>query len=183
MNEETGKGCCGSRAEALSTDVLLMSMYDDLRRLAARRLAAYPSGTLSPTALVHEAYLRLTSSASNPVWNSDRHFFSAAAEGMWRVLVEDARRQRTVKRGGHLERVELLDWNVPAPSVQVELLDVREALAALECVDHNAAQLVVLRYYSGLSLREAADVLGLSLRTANRRWAYARNWLYKQLSA
>lgn len=165
------------------TNELLPSVYDDLRRVAARRLAFHPVGTLTATAVVHEAYLRLISANSSARWNSGRHFFCAAAEGIRRVLVEEARRKRTAKRGGFLVRRDFVESRLAAPSPDEDLRNLNEALMRLEHVHAPAARLVTLRYFSGFSVPEAAEILGVSVRTANRMWAYARSWLYEQLRA
>lgn len=156
---------------------LLPLVYDELRRLAAARLAREaPGQTLQPTALVHEAWLRLVGSG-NPHWNTRGHFVCAAAEAMRRILIESARRKRAQRRGGGADREELQEhhalWERPAD----EVLAVDEALAAFQAEDPQAAELVKLRYFVGLSLPEAADALGISPRTADRLWAYARTWL------
>ncbi|HEY1375926.1 MAG TPA: ECF-type sigma factor [Gemmataceae bacterium] len=157
---------------------LLPLVYDELRQLAAARLAAeQPGQTLQPTALVHEAYLRLAGGGPAHGWNGRGHFFAAAAEAMRRILVEAARRKKTEKHGGGRRRVELGD-HLPAPGpAPDQLLAVDDALGRLGAEDPTAAELVKLRYYAGLSVEEAGDALGLSRATAYRLWAYARSWL------
>jgi RNA polymerase sigma factor (TIGR02999 family) len=161
---------------------LLPLVYDELRNLAAARMAAEaPGHTLQPTALVHEAFLRLVGKDAGPPWNSRGHFFAAAAEAMRRILIESARRKLTDRAGGRLERVALAD-DLAASMPPEELLALDEALAEFERHDPAAARLVKLRYYAGLSHQEAASALGLTRRAADRVWALARAWLYRQLS-
>jgi RNA polymerase sigma factor (TIGR02999 family) len=163
---------------------LLPLVYDELRRLAAHRLAhEAPGQTLQPTALVHEAYLRLVGrDGVGAQWDSRGHFFAAAAEAMRRILVENARRRRTLKHGGGLERRDLVEAELLAPEPREDLLALDEALTRLARVDRAAADLVQLRYFGGLSIAEAAEVLRVSPRTADRLWAYARAWLYQELN-
>src|SRR5262245_3836813 len=163
---------------------LLPLVYDELRKLAAARMAAEPPDqTLQPTALVHEAYLRLIGPADEPRWDSRGHFFAAAADAMRRILVDAARRRRTEKHGGHRRRVELPE--VPArPDVADEqLIALDEALSRLAAEDPVAARVVELRHFAGLSIEDAAAALGLSRATAYRHWTYARAWLRDALSA
>ena len=163
---------------------LLPLVYEELRKLAAVRLAAEkPGQTLDPTALVHEAYLRLVGSDPAPNWNGRTHFFAAAAEAMRRILVEVARRKKAPKHGGGRHRVELPDDLAQAAESNELLLDIDEALGRLQEVDPVAARLVALRYFTGLTMEEAAEALGLPLRTAERNWTFARAWLYRALSA
>ena len=160
---------------------LLPLVYDELRKLAAARLAQEkPGQTLQATALVHEAYLRLVENESQ-AWDSRRHFFAAAAEAMRRILVENARRKGSLKRGGEQKRLELADVDLAAPKRTEEILAVDDALDRLEQQDPAAAQLVKLRYYSGFTLPQAAEVLEISPRTADRLWVYARAWLFRQI--
>lgn len=157
---------------------LLPLVYEELRRLAAVRLAAEPSGnTLQPTALVHEAYLRLVGAPEGDRWNHRGHFFGAAAEAMRRILVEGVRRKATVKHGGELQRHVFDPETMAVPELREDLLALDEALNGLAAEDPLKAELVKLRYFAGLSLAEAASALGLSERTAGRHWAYARAWL------
>src|SRR5579871_5821253 len=157
---------------------LLPLVYDELRRLAAHRLAhEAPGQTLQPTALVHEAYLRLVDAGRGQHWSGRGHFFAAAAEAMRRILVENARRKRTLKRGGALGRRELDAAELLAPEPREDLLALDDALTALAAKDPAAAELVQLRYFGGLSVADAAQVLGISLRTAERLWTYTRVWL------
>jgi RNA polymerase sigma factor (TIGR02999 family) len=161
---------------------LLPLVYDDLRRLAARQLAHEPPGqTLDPTALVHEAYLRLVRTNEEAHWDGRHHFFAAAALAMRRILVDNARRKRSLKRGGGLVRHALDEAELLAPEPREDLLALDEALTQLADTDRAAAELVQLRYFGGLALPEAARVLGISLRTAERLWTYARAWLHQQI--
>ena len=161
---------------------LLPLVYDELRKLAAVRLAAEaPGHTLQPTALVHEAYLRLAGPTDEEKWDHRGHFFAAAAEAMRRILVENARRKQRRKHGGGLTRQDLDEAAVAAPTPREDLLAVDEALTKLAATEATAAQLVQLRYFAGLTLPEAARVLGIAPRTADRLWAYARAWLHQEI--
>jgi RNA polymerase sigma factor (TIGR02999 family) len=156
---------------------LLPLVYDELRKLAAQRMAQeQPGQTLQPTALVHEAYLRLVGQG-DPGWQSRGHFFAAAAEAMRRILVENARRKQRHKHGGDLQRVELREDDLLDGTSSDGLLALDEALTRLTDEDATAAQVVKLRFYAGLSIEQAARALGLSRATAYRHWAYARAWL------
>jgi len=163
---------------------LLPLVYDELRRLAARRLAEEkPGQTLQPTALVHEAYLRLVGGEQPQDWGGRGHFFAAAAEAMRRILVEAARRKGRLKRGGDL-RKQPLDENEPAaapPADATDLIALDEALGRLEAASPRRARLVKLRYFAGLTLPEAAGVLGVSRSTAEADWAYAKAWLKREM--
>jgi RNA polymerase sigma factor (TIGR02999 family) len=162
---------------------LLPLVYDELRRLAGHRLARQsPGQTLQPTALVHEAYLRLVGDAQESDWESRGHFFAAAAEAMRRILVENARRKGRRKRGGGLTRLDFgAAEQVTVPEVREDLLALDEALTKLAVTDPQAAQLVQLRYFAGLSIPEAAKGLGVAPRTADRLWAFARAWLLREI--
>lgn len=169
------------RGDARAAEQLLPLVYDELRRLAAQRLAhERPGLTLQATALVHEAYLRLIGPETSP-WNSRGHFFSAAAEAMRRILIEDARRKGAEKHGGALRRVDLGGVDVPASAPSVDVLALDEALSRLAAEDPTKAELVKLRFFGGLSVEDAGRVLGISRATADRYWAYARAWLYAEL--
>jgi RNA polymerase sigma factor (TIGR02999 family) len=177
-----------SRFKAVSADAPLAAaevlplVYDELRRLAAHRLAQEaPGQTLQPTALVHEAYLRLVIDGADRHWDGRRHFFAAAAEAMRRILVDNARRKRRVKRGGRWQRQDLDPDQFHASAESDDLLALHEALERLTAADPQVAELVTLRYFAGLSLPEVAATLGISLRTAERWWAYARAWLLGEL--
>jgi RNA polymerase sigma factor (TIGR02999 family) len=165
-----------------AADQLLPLVYDELRRLAAQRLAQEkPGQTLQATALVHEAYLRLVGDSAEQAWNSRGHFFAAAAEAMRRILVENARRKQAVKHGGDRSRRDLDDDLIAAPEPREDLLALDAALDRLAAANRQAADLVQLRYFAGLTLPEAAQALGLSERTAGRVWAYARAWLRREI--
>jgi RNA polymerase sigma factor (TIGR02999 family) len=154
---------------------LLPLVYDELRKLAAARVAAEkPGQTLQATALVHEAYLRLVGNGPQPTWNGRGHFFAAAAEAMRRILVEQARRKGAGKRGAGMKRVPLSDADVGSLSPDEQLLAIDDALGRLAGEDPEAARLVKLRYFAGLSVEEAADAVGISRSTAYEHWAYAR---------
>ncbi len=164
---------------------LLPLVYDELRRLAAQRLAnESPGQTLQPTALVHEAYLRVVGSNSDKRWDGRRHFFAAAAEAMRRILLDRARNRRREKHGGNRRR-ELLDLNalVADDASPDDLIDLDEALSRLSVIDPRSAELVKLRLFAGLTLDEAALALGIVRRTAERDWAFARAWLFRQLAS
>jgi RNA polymerase sigma factor (TIGR02999 family) len=158
---------------------LLPLVYDELRTLAAQKLAhESPGQTLQPTALVHQAYLRLVGGDSPPAeWEGRGHFFAAAAEAMRRILVENARRKHRQKRGGGRPPQALEPDQVAAPEVSEDLLALDEALTRLAVRDPRAARLVQLRYFGGLTIKQAAAALDISTRTANADWAYARSWL------
>ena len=166
-----------------AAELLLPLVYDELRKLAAAKLAhEKPGQTLQATALVHEAYLRLVDAAEAQHWNSRGHFFSAAAEAMRRILVEQARRQQSRKRGGDLQRIELGETFSPDNGEPLDLIALDEALARLEELEPTKAELVKLRFFAGLSLEDAANAAGVSRATAKRYWIYSRAWLYGQLS-
>jgi RNA polymerase sigma factor (TIGR02999 family) len=162
---------------------LLPLVNDELRKLAAARMAAEsPDQTLQPTALVHEAYVRLIGPADRPRWEGRGHFFAAAAEAMRRILVDAARRKRTHKRGGHRRRVDLPDVPAQPDDADDQLLALDEALTRLAAEDPVAARVVELRHFAGLSIEDAAATLGLSRATAYRHWTYARAWLRDAVS-
>jgi RNA polymerase sigma factor (TIGR02999 family) len=161
---------------------LLPLVYDELRQLAAQKLAQEkPGQTLQATALVHEAYLRLVDVDEAQHWNSRGHFFAAAAEAMRRILIENARGKAREKRGGDWQRVNFEELDVITSVSPDQLLDLDEALARLAALDHLAGELVKLRYFAGLALDQAAEALGVSTATAYRHWAYARAWLSSEL--
>jgi RNA polymerase sigma factor (TIGR02999 family) len=157
---------------------LLPLVYDELRKLAAARLAdEKPGQTLQPTSLVHEAYVRLVGGSQPHNWNGRGHFFAAAAEAMRRILVESARRKKATRHGGDLVRQECDGLEVLAPVPREDILALDEALCELSRRNREAAELVQLRYFGGLTQDEAAEALGISPRSAGRLWAYARAWL------
>ena len=161
---------------------LLPLVYDELRKLAAVRMAAEsPDHTLQPTALVHEAYLRLVGPADERRWDNRGHFFAAAAEAMRRILVEAARRKHGPEHGGHLLRHDLDPEHPAGPDRSERLLALDEALDRLATVEPRAAEVVKLRYFAGMTVAEAAAALGISSRTADNDWAYARAWLVAAL--
>lgn len=168
--------------DAHAAGELLPLVYDELRKLAGHRMSREsPDHTLEPTALVHEAYLRLVGSAKNG-WQNRGHFFAAAAEAMRRILIESARSRNRLKRGGGREKLDLID--LPAPSIggdPADLLALDHALAKLEQEDADKARLVKLRFFAGLSVEEAAAILQISRATADRWWTYARAFLYCEM--
>jgi RNA polymerase sigma factor (TIGR02999 family) len=169
------------RGESRAAEELLPLVYHELRRLAAWHLAnERPGQTLQATALVHEAYLRLVGN-EDPRWNGQRHFFGAAAEAMRRILVENARRKKRLKHGGHLERVDLENLDIPSPMPDDELLVMDEALDRLAEVDSRAAELVKLCFFVGLTQEQAAKQLGISISTVERTWSFARAWLFREI--
>jgi RNA polymerase sigma factor (TIGR02999 family) len=171
------------RGDPSAAELLLPLVYDELRKLAAAKLAhEKPGQTLQATALVHDAYIRLVDVEKAQHWNSRAHFFGAAAEAMRRILVENARRKEAIKRGGDLERVEIPDLVSPAISDSLDFLALDEALRKFEQEHPDKARLVKLRFFAGCSLEETADFLGISRATAQRHWAYARAWLFGQLN-
>jgi RNA polymerase sigma factor (TIGR02999 family) len=170
------------QGDQLASEQLLPLVYDELRKLAAQKMAhEAPGQTLASTALVHEAYLRLVDGDQAQHWDSRGHFFAAAAEAMRRILVESARRKARLKRGGGSRRQELDDVPAREEPPDDEILAVDEALHTLEQTDAQAAALVKLHFFAGLSLQEAAASLGIAERTAYRDWAYARAWLARFL--
>jgi RNA polymerase sigma factor (TIGR02999 family) len=184
MNEVTRILSAIEQGDALAAEQLLPLVYEELRKLAAQKLAQEkPGQTLQPTALVHEAYLRLVDVENAQHWNSRGHFFAAAAEAMRRILIENARRKKADKRGGQRTRVSLDRVEAVAVAPPDELLALDEALERLGQHDPSAANLVKLRYYAGLSLEQAAQALGISSATAYRHWTFGRAWLHSQLLA
>jgi RNA polymerase sigma factor (TIGR02999 family) len=162
---------------------LLPLVYDELRKLAAARMAhESPGQTLQPTALVHEAWLRLVGDA-NPKFDGRAHFFAAAAEAMRRILIDNARRKRALRHGGGQARVDIQDIEIAAASREDELLAVHEALEKLAAEDTGLAELVKLRFFAGFTNKEAAELLGVSEPTVERRWAFAKAWLYRKIQS
>jgi RNA polymerase sigma factor (TIGR02999 family) len=165
-----------------AAEQLLPLVYDELRKLAAQKMAQEaPGQTLQATALVHEAYLRLVDVAKAQHWDSRGHFFAAAAEAMRRILVENARRKRSPKHGGAHGRQELLEADLAASEESERLLALDEALAKLAGRDSKVAELVKLRYFAGFTIAQAAEILGVSPRTADFYWAYAKAWLREEI--
>ena len=182
MSEVTRILSAIEQGEPHAAEQLLPLVYDELRRLAAQKLVhEKPGQTLQATALVHEAYLRLVDTEKVQHWNSRAHFYAAAAEAMRRILVERARSKQRLKRGGGAQRQELDDHLLVADDRVDELLAVHEALDELERHDPQAAALVKLRFFAGFEHQQAADMLGISRRVADRLWLLARTWLYRAL--
>jgi RNA polymerase sigma factor (TIGR02999 family) len=175
MSEVTRILTAIEQGDPSAAEQLLPLVYDELRQLAAHKLAQEkPGQTLQATALVHEAYLRLVDTDKVQHWNSRGHFFAAAAEAMRRILVEHARRRQLQKHGGGRQRIDLTDADPGYTAQDEELLSVHEALDQLAAEDAQAAQLVKLRYFAGLSVEEAAELLGIGRSTAYEHWAFAR---------
>ncbi len=182
MNEVTRILTAIEQGDARAADELLPLVYQELRHLAAQRMKKEkPGQTLQATALVHEAYIRLVGTESQD-WSSRAHFFGAAAEAMRRILIENARRKKRLRHGGDRRRVDLdeVDLAIEGPSDELIALD--EALEKLAEEDKVSAELIKLRFFAGLTMEQAAELLGIGRRTADRNWAYARAWLYKEVS-
>ena len=170
------------RGDAKAADELLPLVYEELRLLAAQKLSQEkPGQTLEATALVHEAYIRLVGSEAQD-WNSRTHFFSAAAEAMRRILIENARRKRSLKHGGRFQRINLDDVKATIEDPSTSLIMLDEALTKLNQKDCALAELVKLRYFAGLTLEQIAKIQGVSSRTARSYWAYARAWLHREIT-
>jgi RNA polymerase sigma factor (TIGR02999 family) len=166
-----------------ASEQLLPLVYEELRKLAAAKMAQEnPGQTLQATALVHDAYIRLVDVEQAQHWNSRGHFFSAAAEAMRRILVDNARQKNSVKRGAGLARQDLYEVRVTAARTSGEILALDESLSQLAETDEIAARLVELRFFAGLTTTQAAEALGISVRTAGRTWTYARSWLFTKLN-
>jgi RNA polymerase sigma factor (TIGR02999 family) len=182
MSEVTRILAAVERGDAHAAEELLPLVYDELRKLATARMAAEaPGQTLQPTALVHEAYLRLVDVEKADRWHSRGHFFAAAAEAMRRILIDQARRKQADKHGGGWHRLDVLDAELAVDSGGEDLLAVHEALTRLAAREPEAARLVELRFFAGLTLEQAAVALGIPARTSYRHWAYARAWLRREL--
>jgi RNA polymerase sigma factor (TIGR02999 family) len=182
MSEVTQLLDAATAGDAQAANRLLPLVYDELRRLALQRLAhEKPGHSLQATALVHEAYLRLIGTDADRPWNSRGHFFGAAAEAMRRILVENARQKRALKHGGDRGQQELHDDLIAAPEPREDLLALDEALTKLAGTNRQAAELVQLRYFAGLTLPDAAEALAMAPRSAGRLWAYARAWLRREM--
>ncbi len=182
MSEVTQVLVALQHGDPKAADELLPLIYQELRHLAAHKMSnESPGHTLQPTALVHEAWLRLVG-AEQQTWQNRAHFFGAAAEAMRRILIESARRKRAVRHGGGQQRLDIEEVNVAAGMKDDELLALDEVLDTFAAEDPQKAELVELRYFAGLSFEEAAEVLAVSVPTAKRWWAYARAWLYHQIA-
>ena len=169
------------KGDAKAADELLPLVYGELRKLAAHKMAGESAyQTLQPTALVHEAWLRLVGSEQQS-WQNRGHFFAAAAEAMRRILIENARRKRAVRHGGNQQRVDIDEVEIAANAKEEELLAINEALERFTAHDKTKAELVKLRYFVGMTNEEAAEILGISVPTAKRWWTYARAWLFSQM--
>jgi len=187
VNDVTQILCAIEQGDQHAASQLLPLVYDELRRLAAQRLAGEGAGhTLQATALVHEAYLKLVGPNAQQPWNGRIHFFAAAAEAMRRILIDHARRKHRARRGGGMKRVELDDIDeiemVAERGEADKLLALDEALTRLAAADPRKAELVRLRYFAGLTLEQAAELLGISRATAARHWAFVRAWLYDAMT-
>ncbi len=183
MNDITQLLASVARGESQPSADLLPVVYAELRKLAASWLATEaPGQTLQPTALVHEAYLRLVGGANNPLWDSRGHFFAAAAQAMRRILVESARKRNSQKSGKGKPPVELPDVATEPETDTIDLLDLNAAMEKLAQQDERKARLVELRFFGGLTTEEAAAVVGISAATAYREWAYTRAWLHREVS-
>jgi RNA polymerase sigma factor (TIGR02999 family) len=170
------------QGDSSAAEQLLPLVYDELRKLAAAKLASEkPGQTLQATALVHEAYMRLVDVEQAQPWDSRGHFFSAAAESMRRILVDAARRKRSLKQGGGYAQWDLDDGEIVAPEVGDDILALNDGLGRLAATDSQAAELVKLRYFAGLTSEQAAKILGISPRTADRIWVYARSFLLREI--
>ena len=182
MSEVTRILSAIEQGDPSAAEQLLPLVYDELRGLAAKKLAQEkPGQTLQPTALVHEAYLRLVDVTQAQHFNSKGHFFAAAAEAMRRILVEESRKRGRLKRGGGRQRLDLDALRLSVPEAADELLALDEALAELALKHPEKAELVKLRFFAGLTIAEAAQALGGSTSTAERHWTYARAWLYRRI--
>jgi RNA polymerase sigma factor (TIGR02999 family) len=184
MNDVTRVLSAIEQGDPQAAGQLLPLVYDELRKLAAQKMAQeVPGQTLQATALVHEAYLRLVDQGvgSDQHWNSRGHFFAAATEAMRRILIENARRKGRPKHGGDRARIDLDAVEIAAPEMADNVVALDDALTELAVADPQAAQLVKLRYFAGLTIKQAAEILGVSPRAADFLWAYARAWLLKKI--
>jgi len=178
MSEVTHILSAIEKGDPHASEQLLPLVYDELRKLAGMRMAQEASGqTLQATGLVHEAYLRLVDVEKPQHWNSRGHFFGAAAEAMRRILVDNARRKKSAKAGGNLQRVELDEAQIAVNGRDIDLVALDEALDKLAARDARLAELVKLRFFAGMTIRQAAEALGISESTADADWAYAKSWL------
>ena len=184
MHEVTRILSAIEHGDAQAAEQLLPLVYGELRRLAAEKMAQEkPGQTLQATALVHEAYMRLVDVGKAQRWDSRGHFFAAAAEAMRRILIEQARRKQTLRAGGDLCRVELSGIDLVAEGPKPDLLALNESLEKLAAMDPRKAELVKLRFFAGLTNGQAAEVLGIAASTADEDWAYAKSWLYVEMTA
>ena len=182
MSEVTEILAADDEGDVRAAQRLLPLVYEELRRLAADKLRhEQPGQTLQPTALVHEAYLRLVGGEALTSWDSLGHFFAAAAEAMRRILIDNARRKGRVKHGGGLDRIDLDEATLAIEPPAEDVLALNEALTVLDREDHLKAELVKLRFFAGLTLEEASRVLGIAPATADRHWAFARAWLFREV--
>lgn len=183
MNDVTSILRAIQLGDQAASDELLPLVYNELRRLAHKRMANEPSGqTLQPTALVHAAYVRLVDAKNPQAWNSKGHFFAAAANAMRRILIENARRKNSLRRGGgkqriHAEKIEFVD-----PNDSTFLIALDASLEQLTQENPEVAKVVSLRFFAGLTIEQTSEAMGVSVRTVNRHWAYAKAWLHSQLS-
>jgi RNA polymerase sigma factor (TIGR02999 family) len=183
VNEVTQMLNAAPQSDGRAANELLSIVYEELRRLAAAKMASEaPGQTLQATALVHEAWIKLTGDDQRK-WNNRAHFFAAAAEAMRRILVDNARRKRAQRHGGNHQRVELPDIAGPGTGNEDQILAVNDALEKLAAQDNQKAELVKLRYFVGMNIEEAAEALGISSATTKRHWAYARAWLAAEIKA
>jgi len=181
MVDVTGMLQAIERGEAHTSAEPLPLVYDELRKLAACKMVnEAPGQTLQPTALVHEAWLRLAG-GKDETWDSRAHFFGAAAEAMRRILIENARRKKALRHGAGQARLDVQEVEIAAPANDDQMLAIDEALTKLSALDKEKAELVKLRYFAGMTIAEAARVLGISEATAKRWWVYARAWLYSEV--
>lgn len=182
MSEITRKLAQLVNSDPSAAEQLLPLVYDELRKLAAAKLThEKPGQTLEATALVHEAYLRLIGPEEDKHWNGRAHFFAAAAESIRRILIDNARRKNRLKHGGDRNRVDLEDIPLKPPNPNDDLLALDHALQKLKQVDPAAAKLIDLRYFAGLTIEQAAEILNISTRSAERLWSYARAWLHREM--
>jgi RNA polymerase sigma factor (TIGR02999 family) len=184
MNDVTRILCAIDQGETAAAEELLPLVYHELRKLAAQKLAQEkPGQTLQATALVHEAYLRLVGAVNSQRWDSRGHFFAAAAEAMRRILVETARRRQSLRGGGGRQRQELIEADLVIDPPPDDILALDEALSKFGRLEPQAADLVKLRVFAGMTVEEAARHLGISATTAKRNWAYARAWLRREINS
>ena len=184
MHEVTRILSAIEQGDPRAAEQLLPLVYDELRKLAAQRMREEkPGQTLQATALVHEAYLRLVDVEKAQHWNSRRHFFAAAAEAMRRILIDHARQKQSERHGGRVKRLDLLGADLPAAAPDDDVLLLDEAIAKLAKVRPQAAELVKLRFFTGLTVAETASIIGVSPRTTRRLWLYARAWLRREMES